>query len=221
MAFAHKLSLGVINCLNGEFKQASSSPFVIGSGSDSDLVIQDDSVLDQHCLIEKTKKGIQIRSIQSDHPDGSLILDGKTATLSPLKARTEHSLQIGRSFLILVTTLTSKKENLQRWGMGIGNGGWIINKSNKAAATRPLDILEVFSARDTMDLDPNSTPVFKGSSQVGFYLSQLMVLEPEKDNLPDESISDSDEELVADRVDEISESTSEVSILKSSFSSDI
>ncbi|MEC8905612.1 MAG: FHA domain-containing protein, partial [Verrucomicrobiota bacterium] len=207
MAFAHKLSLGVINCLNGEFKQASSSPFVIGSGSDSDLVIQDDSVLDQHCLIEKTKKGIQIRSIQSDHPDGSLILDGKTATLSPLKARTEHSLQIGRSFLILVTTLTSKKENLQRWGMDIGNGGWIINKSNKAAATRPLDILEVFSARDTMELDPNSTPVFKGSSQVGFYLSQLMVLEPEKDNLPDDSISDSDEELVADRVDEVSESS--------------
>ena len=207
MAFAHKLSLGVINCLNGEFKQASSSPFVIGSGSDSDLVIQDDSVLDQHCLIEKTKKGIQIRSIQSDHPDGSLILDGKTAMLSPLKARTEHSLQIGRSFLILVTTLTSKKENLQRWGIDIGNGGWIINKSNKAAATRPLDILEVFSARDTMDLDPNSTPVFKGSSQVGFYLSQLMVLEPEKDILPDDSISDSDEELVADRVDEISESS--------------
>mgnify|MGYP006088198739 FL=1 len=207
MAFAHKLSFGVINCLNGEFKQASSSPFVIGSGSDSDLVIQDDSVLDQHCLIEKTKKGIQIRSIQGDHPDGSLILDGKPTTLAPIKARTEHSLQIGRSFLILVTTLTSKKENLQRWGMDIGNGGWIINKSNKAAATRPLDILEVFSARDTMGLDPNSTPVFKGNSQVGFYLTQLMALEPEKEHSPDDNISDSDEEPVAERVDEISESS--------------
>ena len=207
MAFAHKLSLGVINCLNGEFKQASSSPFVIGSGSDSDLVIQDDSVLDQHCLIEKTKKGIQIRSIQAEHPDGSLILDGKPTTLAPIKARTEHSLQIGRSFLILVTTLTSKKENLQRWGMDIGNGGWIINKSNKAAATRPLDILEVFSARDTMSLDPNSTPVFKGNSQVGFYLTQLMALEPEKEHSSDDNISDSDEEPIAERVGEVSESS--------------
>ena len=89
MAFAHKLSFGVINCLNGEFKQASSSPFVIGSGSDSDLVIQDDSVLDQHCLVEKTKKGIQIRSIQAEHHDGSLMLDGKPTTLAPIKARTE------------------------------------------------------------------------------------------------------------------------------------
>ena len=112
MAFAHKLSLGVVNCLNGEFKQASSSPFVIGSGSDSDLVIQDDSVLDQHCLIEKTKKGIQIRSIQSDHPDGGLILDGKTTTLAPLKARTEHSLQIGRSFFPYLSTKGSKKKTL-------------------------------------------------------------------------------------------------------------
>ena len=94
MAFAHKLSLGVVNCLSGEFKQGISSPFVIGSGSESDMVLYDDLVLDQHCLIEKTKKGIQIRSTQPDHPDGNIILDGSPTTLAQLKARTEHSIQI-------------------------------------------------------------------------------------------------------------------------------
>ena len=158
MAFAHKLSLGVVNCLSGEFKQGLNAPFVIGSGTESHMVLSDDSVLDQHCLIEKTKKGIQIRSTQPDHPDGNIILDGKPTTLAQLKARTEHSIQIGKSFLIIVTTMASKKENILMWGTNIKNGGWIINKSNKAAATRPLNINEVFDARDTMGLDPDSTP---------------------------------------------------------------
>ena len=200
MAFAHKLSLGVVNCLSGEYKQGQSSPFVIGSGAESDMVLNDDSILDQHCVIEKTKKGIQLRSIQPEHPDGGIVLDGNPTTLVQLKARTEHSIQVGKSFLIIVTTMSPKKENIQMWGSNIKNGGWIINKSNKAAATRPLQINEVFDARDSMGLDPDSTPVFKGSSEVGFYLRQLMVLEPEREAPSAEDEIESDKEPVADRV---------------------
>ena len=80
MAFAHKLSLGVVNCLSGDYKQGQSSPFVIGSGAESDMVLNDDSILDQHCVIEKTKKGIHLRSIQPDHPDGAVVLDGNPTT---------------------------------------------------------------------------------------------------------------------------------------------
>ena len=200
MAFAHKLSLGVVNCLSGEYKQGQSSPFVIGSGAESDMVLNDDSILDQHCVIEKTKKGIQLRSIQPEHPDGGVVLDGNPTTLVQLKARTEHSIQVGKSFLIIVTTMSPKKENIQMWGANIKNGGWIINKSNKAAATRPLQINEVFDARDSMGLDPDSTPVFKGSSEVGFYLRQLMVLEPEREASSTEDEIESDKEPVADRV---------------------
>ena len=200
MAFAHKLSLGVVNCLSGEYKQGQSSPFVIGSGAESDMVLNDDSILDQHCVIEKTKKGIQLRSIQPEHPDGGVVLDGNPTTLVQLKARTEHSIQVGKSFLIIVTTMSPKKENIQMWGSNIKNGGWIINKSNKAAATRPLQINEVFDARDSMGLDPDSTPVFKGSSEVGFYLRQLMVLEPEREASSTEDEIESDKEPVADRV---------------------
>ena len=200
MAFAHKLSLGVVNCLSGEYKQGQSSPFVIGSGAESDMVLYDDSILDQHCVIEKTKKGIQLRSIQPEHPDGGVVLDGNSTTLVQLKARTEHSIQVGKSFLIIVTTMSPKKENIQMWGSNIKNGGWIINKSNKAAATRPLQINEVFDARDSMGLDPDSTPVFKGSSEVGFYLRQLMVLEPEREAPITEDEIESDKEPVADRV---------------------
>ena len=200
MAFAHKLSLGVVNCLSGEYKQGQSSPFVIGSGAESDMVLNDDSILDQHCVIEKTKKGIQLRSIQPEHPDGGIVLDGNPTTLVQLKARTEHSIQVGKSFLIIVTTMSPKKENIQMWGANIKNGGWIINKSNKAAATRPLQINEVFDARDSMGLDPDSTPVFKGSSEVGFYLRQLMVLEPEREAPSTEDEIESDKEPVADRV---------------------
>lgn len=201
MAFAHKLSLGIVNCLTGEFKQGQSSPFVIGSGVESDITLNDDSILDQHCVIEKTKKGIQIRSIQPEHPDGSIVLDGNPTTMAQLKARTEHSIQIGKSFLIVVTTMSPKKENIQMWGANIKNGGWIINKSNKAAATRPLQINEVFDARDTMGLDPDSTPVFKGGSEVGFYLRQLMVLEPPREPSTQEVDDKADHEPVADRVD--------------------
>ena len=209
MAFAHKLSLGVVNCLSGEYKQGQSSPFVIGSGAESDMVLNDDSILDQHCVIEKTKKGIQLRSIQPEHPDGGIVLDGNPTTLVQLKARTEHSIQVGKSFLIIVTTMSPKKENIQMWGANIKNGGWIINKSNKAAATRPLQINEVFDARDSMGLDPDSTPVFKGSSEVGFYLRQLMVLEPEREAPSTEDEIESDKEPVADRVvDEVMENPS-------------
>ena len=201
MAFAHKLSLGIVNCLTGEFKQGQSSPFVIGSGAESDITLNDDFILDQHCVIEKTKKGIQIRSIQPEHPDGNIVLDGNPTTMSQLKARTEHSIQIGKSFLIVVTTMSPKKENIQMWGANIKNGGWIINKSNKAAATRPLQINEVFDARDTMGLDPDSTPVFKGGSEVGFYLRQLMVLEPPRESSIQQVDDEADHEPVADRVD--------------------
>ena len=195
------MSLGIVNCLTGEFKQGQSSPFVIGSGVESDITLNDDSILDQHCVIEKTKKGIQIRSIQPEHPDGNIVLDGNPTTMAQLKARTEHSIQIGKSFLIVVTTMSPKKENIQMWGANIKNGGWIINKSNKAAATRPLQINEVFDARDTMGLDPDSTPVFKGGSEVGFYLRQLMVLEPPREPSIQEVDDQADHEPVADRVD--------------------
>ena len=195
------MSLGIVNCLTGEFKQGQSSPFVIGSGVESDITLNDDSILDQHCVIEKTKKGIQIRSIQPEHPDGNIVLDGNPTTMAQLKARTEHSIQIGKSFLIVVTTMSPKKENIQMWGANIKNGGWIINKSNKAAATRPLQINEVFDARDTMGLDPDSTPVFKGGSEVGFYLRQLMVLEPPREPSIQEVDDKADHEPVADRVD--------------------
>ena len=201
MAFAHKLSLGIVNCLTGEFKQGQSSPFVIGSGAESDITLNDDSNLDQHCVIEKTKKGIQRSSIQPERPDGNIVLDGNSTTMAQLKARTEHSIQIGKSFLIVVTTMSPKKENIQMWGANIKNGGWIINKSNKAAATRPLQINEVFDARDTMGLDPDSTPVFKGGSEVGFYLRQLMVLESPRESSVQQVDDEADHEPVADRVD--------------------
>ena len=115
MAFAHKTDIGVIDCLNGQFVHASKSPFVIGSGSDCDLVVEDDSVLDQHCLIEKTKKGIQIRAVQPEHPGGGLTMDGKLLQINPIKTRSEHSLQIGNSFLIVgAAPAATAKEALQR-----------------------------------------------------------------------------------------------------------
>ncbi|MCP4847751.1 MAG: hypothetical protein GY899_07390 [Verrucomicrobiaceae bacterium] len=177
MAFAHKTDIAVIDCIGGTFAQAVNSPFIIGSGPECHLRVDDDRVLDQHCLIEKTKKGIQIRAVQPDHPSGEMVINGSSANLSPLKRPQEYSLQIGRSFLIIGAAKATKAEVLQRWGMEIRNTGWIINKSNAASASRPLALQEVFAARDAMALDPDSTPVFKGGSQVGFYLRQLMIRE--------------------------------------------
>jgi hypothetical protein len=177
MAFAHKTDIAVVDCINGTFAQAVRSPFIIGSGAECDLRVDDDQVLDQHCLIEKTKKGIQIRAVQPDHPAGEMVINGASANLSPLKRPQEYSLQIGRSFLIIGAAKVTKAEVLQRWGMEIRNKGWIINKSNAASASRPLELQEVFDARDAMALAPDSTPIFKGASQVGFYLRQLMIRE--------------------------------------------
>ena len=92
--------------------------------------------------------------------------------------RSEHSLQVGKSFFIFVTTRSPRKENIIKWVGKIKNGRWVINKSDPRRASRPLSIDQIFEARDAMDLEPNSTPVFKGDSQIGFMLSQLMVLEP-------------------------------------------
>ena len=180
MAFAHKTDIAVIDCINGTFAQAAQSPFIIGSGAECDLRVDDEQVLDQHCLIEKTKKGIQIRAVQPDHPAGGMVINGTSANLSPLKRPQEYSLQIGRSFLIIGAAKITKAAVLQRWGMEIRNQGWIINKSNVASASRPLELQEVFDARDAMSLAPDSTPVFKGASQVGFYLRQLMIREDAK-----------------------------------------
>ena len=177
MAFAQKSDIGVIDCLSGKFAQAVKSPFIIGSGSSCDLQVDDDSVLDQHCLIEKTKKGIQIRAVQAEHPSGGLVLDGKPTNAAPIPARSERSLQIGKSFLMVTSAQSVTKVALQQWGVDIRRGGWIINKSNPEIASQPLELEGVFAARDSMGLDPATTPVFKGGSQMGFYLKQLMALE--------------------------------------------
>ncbi len=177
MAFAHKTDIAVIDCIGGTFAQAVETPFIIGSGAECHLRVNDGEVLDQHCLIEKTKKGIQIRAVQPDHPNGVMVVNGTSTNLAPLKRPQEYSLQIGNSFLIIGAAKATKAEVLQQWGMAIRNQGWIINKSNAASASRPLELQEVFAARDAMALDPDSTPVFKGASQVGFYLRQLMVRE--------------------------------------------
>ena len=140
MAFAQKSDVGVIDCLSGKFAQAMKSPFIIGSGSSCDLQVDDDSVLDQHCLIEKTKKGMQIRAVQPEHPSGGLVLDGKPANVAPIPARSERSLQIGKSFLIVTSAQSVTKVALQQWGADIRRGGWVINKStpsNRAQRTRP------------------------------------------------------------------------------------
>jgi hypothetical protein len=182
MAFAHKCDIGVADCIRGNFAQATSSPFIIGSGADCDLRVEDDSVLDQHCLIEKTKKGIQIRAVQPDHPSGGMILDGKPADVAPIAERSERSLQIGKSFLMVTSAQSVSPVALQRWGAEIKSGGWIVNKSNPAIATRPLELAEIFKARDAMQLDPSTTPVFKGGSEMGLYLQQLMILEQNGSN---------------------------------------
>jgi len=170
-------SVGIVNCLNGDFAQAAEFPFVIGSSPECNLQVDDDSVLGQHFLFEKTKQGIQIRAVQPEHPGGGLLLDAKPTSLAPVMPRSEHSIQIGKSFLMIGATKSNSKEALHRWGVGVRNGEWVINKSNPAIATRPLTLDEVFEARDAMGLNLDTTPVFKGGSEVGFYIKQLMVLE--------------------------------------------
>jgi hypothetical protein len=202
MSFAHGLTLGIINCLSGEYKIATKSPFVIGSGVECDFKVNDDQLLDQHCIIEKSKAGIQIRSIQGEHPKGSFYLDGQESKLSQLNLRSEHALQVGKSFFIFVTTRTPRNENIIKWAGKIKNGGWIINKSDPRRASRPLSIDQIFEARDAMELDPNSTPVFKGDSQIGFLLSQLMVLEPNNSKEDQEVELEADVEPIADKVEE-------------------
>ena len=203
MAFAHKTDIAVIDCIGGTFAQAVNSPFIIGSGPECHLRVDDDQVLDQHCLIEKTKKGIQIRAVQPDHPNGAMVINGTSTNLAPLKRPQEYSLQIGRSFLIVGAAKATKAEVLQQWGMAIRNQGWIINKSNAASASRPLELQEVFAARDAMALDPDSTPVFKGAGQVGFYLRQLMIREDAAPVAAPMAVVEGDEDApVAARVDE-------------------
>ncbi len=190
MAFAHKTDLGVIDCLSGSFVLASQSPFVIGSGASCNVKLNDDSVLDQHCLIEKTKKGIQVRAVQPEHPSGQIVLDGVHTPVAAIQRGTEYSLQVGKSFLVIGTVGGGATEALQRWAADVRNGGWIINKTNRAIASQPLPNLDaVFEACTAMNLNPDTTPVFKGASQVGFYVRQLMVLdsraaapEPEEDD---------------------------------------
>ena len=101
MAFAHKTDIAVIDCIGGTFAQAVNSPFIIGSGPECHLRVDDDQVLDQHCLIEKTKKGIQIRAVQPDHPNGAMVINGTSTNLAPLKRPQEYSLQIGRSLSLI------------------------------------------------------------------------------------------------------------------------
>jgi|TARA_B100001971_G_scaffold158768_2_gene148607 hypothetical protein len=89
--------------------QITEVPFVIGSGSDDDLVLPAiGEVYPEHCEIDITESGEA--SLKSLNPKAVLFVNGQPATTMPLESEKNYLAQIGNSFLVVTGS-----PDLEKW----------------------------------------------------------------------------------------------------------
>src|SRR5258708_4520574 len=111
-------TLILFDCVSGAHRVVDKTPFKIGGGQASDWRIDDYSVAEEHCVIQR--KGRAFYLLPSNGTE-SVLLDGVADRGSELVLNTDHTLVIGAHLFAL-----HGSSDAQQWLRGMNHSEWFI-----------------------------------------------------------------------------------------------
>ena len=143
------------------------TPFKIGSGSDCDWRIDDYSVAEEHCVIQR--KGSAFYLLPTEGA-GNILLDGVENAGGELAADADHTLVIRGHLFAL-----HGSSDAEKWLSGMDHSEWFIFDSAERRKSGPHAFSVLANALDgRSDRGENAILLCGGLKDMGFYAQQLL-----------------------------------------------
>ncbi|MDB6174047.1 MAG: hypothetical protein JWL59_3358 [Chthoniobacteraceae bacterium] len=141
------------------------TPFTIGSGPDCDWRIDDYSVAEEHCVIERKGRAFHLLAA-----NGSVLLDGLADAGGELASDTDHTLSIDGHLFAL-----HESGNAREWLGRMNHSEWFIFKKSESQKYGPIDfpVLAEELERFPAPLD-DVVVLCRGLTTMGFYAEQIL-----------------------------------------------
>ena len=160
-------ALILFDCLSGAHRGVDKTPFKIGSGPDCDWRIDDYSVAEEHCVIQR--KGRAFYLLASNGTD-AVLLDGVANAGGELAADVDHTLVIGGHFFAL-----HGSSDAQKWLRGMSHAEWFIYDKAEQQKFGPLAFSVLANALEHRpDRGEHAIILCRGLTSMGFYAEQLL-----------------------------------------------
>ena len=164
-------ALILFDCLSGTHRVVDKTPFKIGSGPDCDWRIDDSSVAEEHCVIQRKGRSLYLLA---SNGTGAVLLDGVANAGGELALNEDHTLVIGGHLFAL-----HGSGDAQKWLRGMNHAEWFIYNKAEERKYGPHAFSELASA---LGLHPrsgeDSIVLCRGLTSMGFYTEQVLPLLP-------------------------------------------
>ena len=174
---ASSAKLIIYDCISGAHREVDQTPFKIGSGPDCDWRIDDSSVAEEHCVIQRKDRSLYL--IPSNGT-GRILFDGVSGLGGEIEADTDHTLVIGSHLFAL--RASSEAED---WLGEMNSQEWFIYEQNADKKYGPISFLVLADSLETRrgQID-NILLLCGGLTSMGFYAEHVLPYLPRKSPPP-------------------------------------
>ena len=160
-------TLILFDCVSGANRVVDKTPFKIGSGADCDWRIDDYSVAEEHCVIQR--KGREFFLLASNGTE-AVLLDGVENPGGALARDTDHTLVVGGHLFAL-----HGSSDADKWLRGMNHREWFIFNKAEQQKYGPLDYAALASGIDNFsDALGDIVVLCRGLTTMGFYAEQVL-----------------------------------------------
>lgn len=160
-------TLILFDCVSGAHRVVDKTPFKIGSGADCDWRIDDYSVAEEHCVVQR--KG-QTFYLLAANGTNAVLLDGVDNPGAELESDVDHTLIIGGHLFAL-----RESKDAQKWLRGMKHSEWFIFHKTESQRYGPLDFSGLANALENFPHDlENVILLCRGLTSMGFYAEQVL-----------------------------------------------
>jgi len=160
-------ALILFDCVSGGHRVVDKTPFKIGSGPDCDWRIDDSSVAEEHCVIQRKGRAFYLLA---SNGTGAVLFDGVASPGGELESDTDHTLVIGRHLFALY-----ESGDAEKWLHEMNHSEWFIYDKGEEKKFGPIAFPVLAKA---LEHRPNGIEniivLCRGLSSMGFYAEQVL-----------------------------------------------
>ena len=157
----------LFDCFTGEHRLVEKTPFKIGSGPDCDWRIDDPSVPDEHCIIQRKGRAF---SVVPGRDSDALLLNGSASAGTWLSTDEDYTLIVGGHFLAL-----HGASDPQVWLAGLDHQRWYIYDRTTDVKSGPCALPELAGyLAELPRIDDQVLVLCRGLKTMGFYAEHIL-----------------------------------------------
>lgn len=161
--FFGEAKLAVLNCLSGDRKTVEQWPFIIGDGDACDLLIEGS---ESQCEISLSGRE-HVFTVNAGN--GSVLLNGATASASALKRDKNYSLKVGDELFVFSLT-----KNPEKWFGSLATGRWMLQHKSTRSTSGPYTPPRLSKYFPDASLDGEfETVAYLQGANIGFFVESV------------------------------------------------